>query len=158
MMRLQGHLKLGSITEPPGQVLELPDVEDRLSLVIILPSKDVSLGQVNHSVFAATDTRKGSMLENYTCRKLEIPNNCLCLMQCCMLTHVLLSVIPWTLAHQAPLSVGFSRLEYWSRLPWPPPGDLPNLGIEYGSLVSPALAGGFSTTVLPRKPPYYAWS
>ncbi|XP_070635270.1 serpin B11-like isoform X2 [Bos indicus] len=46
MMRLQGHLKLGSITEPPGQVLELPDVEDRLSMVIILPSKDASLGQV----------------------------------------------------------------------------------------------------------------
>ena len=63
MMRLQGHLKLGSIMEPPGQVLELPDLEDRLSMVIILPSKDVSLGQVNHSVFAATDIRKGSGLE-----------------------------------------------------------------------------------------------
>ena len=85
-MRLQGHLKLGSITEPSGQVLELPDVEDHLSMVIILPSKDGGLGQVNHSVFAATDTRKGSGLENYTCRKLEIPNNCSCLMQCCVLS------------------------------------------------------------------------
>ncbi|XP_043299948.1 serpin B8-like [Cervus elaphus] len=50
MMRLQGHLKLGSITEPSGQVLELPDVEDHLSMVIILPSKDVGLGQVTKEI------------------------------------------------------------------------------------------------------------
>ncbi|XDA88753.1 hypothetical protein R6Z07_018713 [Ovis aries] len=50
MMRLQRHLKLGSIMEPPGQVLELPDLEDRLSMVIILPSKDVSLGQVTKEI------------------------------------------------------------------------------------------------------------
>ena len=37
---------------------------------------------------------------------------------------------PWTVAHQAPLCMGFSRQEYWSRLPCPPPGDLPNPGIE----------------------------
>ena len=71
----------------------------------------------------------------------------------CMLSHVLLSVIPWTLAHQAPLSVGFSRLEYWSGLPRPPPGDLPNPGIELMSPVSPALAGGFFTTEKPGKLP-----
>ena len=39
-------------------------------------------------------------------------------------------VTPWTVAHQAPLSMGFTRQEYWSRLPCPPPGDLPNPGIE----------------------------
>ena len=50
---------------------------------------------------------------------------------------------PWTAAHQALLSMGFSRQEYWSGLPCPPPGDLPNPGIEP---VSPALAGGFFTT------------
>ena len=50
-----------------------------------------------------------------------------------------------TVAHQAPLSMGFSRQEYWSELPFPPPGDLPNPGIELVSLVSPALAGGFFT-------------
>ena len=43
-----------------------------------------------------------------------------------------LSVTPWTIAHQAPLSVGFSRQEYWSELPCPPPGDCPNPGIEPG--------------------------
>ena len=52
----------------------------------------------------------------------------------------------WTAAHQAPLSMEFSRQEYWSGLPFPSPiGDLPNLGIEPSSLTSPALAGGFFT-------------
>ena len=49
----------------------------------------------------------------------------------------------WIVAHQAPLSLGFSRQEHWSGLPFPPPGDLPNAGIEP---VPPALAGGFITT------------
>ena len=52
----------------------------------------------------------------------------------------------WTVGHQAPLSVGFFRQEYWSGLPFPPPGDLPNPGTEPKSLTSPALAGGFFTT------------
>ena len=52
---------------------------------------------------------------------------------------------PWTVADQAPLSMGCSRQEYWSALPCPPPGDLPNPGIELVlvSLTSAALAGGF---------------
>ena len=54
-----------------------------------------------------------------------------------VLSH--LFAIPWTIAHQAPLSMGFSRQEYWSGLPFPPPGDLPNPGIELTSPVSPAL-------------------
>ena len=41
------------------------------------------------------------------------------------------------------MSMGFSRQEYWSGLPFPPPGDLPNPGIQLGSLLSPVLAGGF---------------
>ena len=49
-------------------------------------------------------------------------------------------------AYQAPLSMGFSRQEYWSGLLCPPPGDLPKPGIEPGSPMSPALAGGFFTT------------
>ena len=56
------------------------------------------------------------------------------------------SVTPWTVADQAPLSMGFSRQEYWSVLSCPPPADLPNSGIESVSLMSPALAGGFFTT------------
>ena len=54
---------------------------------------------------------------------------------------------PWTVAHQTPLSMGFSRQEHWSGLPFPSPGDLPNpgIGMEPTSLKSPALAGGFFT-------------
>jgi len=47
----------------------------------------------------------------------------------------------WTVAYQAPLSMELSRQEYWSGLPFLPPGDLPNSGTEPASLVSPALAG-----------------
>ena len=49
------------------------------------------------------------------------------------LSRVRLFVIPWTAAHQAPQSMGFSRQEYWSGLPFPSPGDLPNPGIKPGS-------------------------
>ena len=59
---------------------------------------------------------------------------------------VQLFVILWSVAHQVPLSIGFSRQEYWSGLPCPPLGDLPELGIEPTSPMPPALAGGFLTT------------
>ena len=58
----------------------------------------------------------------------------------------LLSGAPWTVAHQAPLSMGFPRQEYWSGLPFPSPGDLPNPGIKPGS---PALRAD----ALPSEPP-----
>ena len=54
-----------------------------------------------------------------------------------------------TVAHQAPLSLEFSKQEYWSRLPFPSPGDLPNPGIEPGS---PALQADSLLTELPGKP------
>ena len=60
-------------------------------------------------------------------------------------TQSCLFVIPWTIAHQAPLSVGFPRQEYWSRLPFPSPGDLPSPGIKPESFASLALAGRFFT-------------
>ena len=63
-----------------------------------------------------------------------------------MLNHVQLLATPWTVAHQAPLSMGFSRQEYWSGLPFPSPGDLPDPGIEPGSSASQADA-------LPSEPP-----
>ena len=59
------------------------------------------------------------------------------------------SVTPSTIACQAPLSMGFSRQEYWSGLPFPSPGDLPDPGIK---LTSPALAGGFFIVEPPGKP------
>ena len=64
----------------------------------------------------------------------------------CVLSRVRLSATPWAVARQAPLSMGFSRQEYWSGLTFPSPGDLPNPGIAPVSLVSPALVGRFFTT------------
>ena len=68
------------------------------------------------------------------------------------LSHVRLFETPWTVDCLAPLSLGFSRQEYWSGLPCPPPGNLPDPGIESES---PALAGRFFTTEPPGKPKVY---
>ena len=65
---------------------------------------------------------------------------------CCHFSYVLLFATLWTVAHQAPLSMGFYRQEYWSGLPCPPLGDLPDPRIESASLQTPALAGRLFTT------------
>ena len=63
-----------------------------------------------------------------------------------LLSGVWLFMTPWTIVHQAPLSMGFPRQEYWSGLPCPPPGNLSNPGIKPKSLASPELANGLFTT------------
>ena len=68
-----------------------------------------------------------------------------------MLSHIQLFASPWTVAHQAPLSIEFSRQEYWSKFPYPTPEDLPNTWIELASFGSPALVGRLFTTVPPGK-------
>ena len=68
-----------------------------------------------------------------------------------LLSHVLLFVMPWTVACLTPLSRGFSKQAYWSGLPFPPPADLPDPGIKPMSPASPALAGRLFTTVPPGK-------
>ena len=65
------------------------------------------------------------------------------------LSRLWLFATPWTVARQAPLCMGFPRQEYWSRLPFPPPGDLPVPGIEP---TYPALTGRFFATEPPGKP------
>ena len=65
---------------------------------------------------------------------------------CSVISIMSNSVTLWTVAHQAPLPMGFSRQEYWIGLPCPPSGDLPNPGIKLASPKSPALAGRFFTT------------
>ena len=70
----------------------------------------------------------------------------------CVLSYVRLFVMPWTVAQQAPLSVGVPRQEYWSGLPFPSPGDLPSIGIELVSHVSSLLTGEFFTAEPPGKP------
>ena len=76
----------------------------------------------------------------------DVSNNCL-LFSCEVVSNYF--VTPWTVAHQAPLSMGFPRQEYQNGFPFPSPGDLLNPEIEPAS---PALAGGFLTTESPRKP------
>jgi len=63
-----------------------------------------------------------------------------------MFNHVWLFAIPWTIVHQDPLHVGFSWQEYWSRVPFPPPGNLLDLRIEPMSLMSPHWKADFFTT------------
>ena len=67
----------------------------------------------------------------------------MCMLSC--FSHVQLLETLWTITHQVPLSMGFSRQECWSGLPCPPPGGLPNPRTEPASLISPALVGSFFT-------------
>ena len=83
-----------------------------------------------------------------------------CLWQICVcvcvytqsLSHVRVFATPWTVAGWAPPSMGFPRQKYWSRLPFPPPGNLPNPEVKPKSPASPALAGGLFTSGPPAKP------
>ena len=84
---------------------------------------------------------------------------CLCFSLCCLglscvcglspFNHVQLFATLWTIAHQSPLSMEFSRQKDWSRLSFPTLGDLPDPGIKPASPASPALAGRFFTTEPP---------
>ena len=77
---------------------------------------------------------------------------CVCVYVCArVLSHVRLFATPWTVSYEALLSMGFSTQEYWSRLPCPPPGDLPIPRIEPEALVFPALAGRFFTSRTTRE-------
>ena len=87
--------------------------------------------------------RKTHNLRNLLYILLLVP-----ILTCCLVTRSC-PLTPWTVARQAPLSVGFPSQEYWSGLPFLSPGDLPNPGLEPES---PALAGGFFTTEPPGKP------
>ena len=75
---------------------------------------------------------------------------------CCIqsLSRVRFFVASQTVVHQAPLSMGFSRQEYWNGLPFPTLRDLPDPGTKAESFASPALAGGFFTTEPPKKPTF----
>ena len=85
------------------------------------------------------------LLAKYTEIQLTLKVRWLCVLAQSF-SHVWLFVTPWTVAHQAPLTMGFFRQEYWSGLPFPPSGDLPNPGIKH---VSP---GRFFTNELSGKP------
>ena len=96
----------------------------------------------------AVQLRPSCLPLSFSCGAFHVKvNSCgkhACVPSC--FSPVRLFVILWAVARQAPLSTRFSRREYWSGLPCPPPGDLPEPGIEPLSLTNPALAGGFFTT------------
>ena len=75
-----------------------------------------------------------------------------------LLSHVQIFVTTWTVAHQAPRSMGFSRQGYWSQLPFPSPGNLPNPRIKNMFPVARALEGRFFNTEPPGKPMLYSRS
>ena len=74
-----------------------------------------------------------------------------------LLSHVWFFATLWTIASKAPLSMGFSKQEYWSDLPCSSPGDLPDPGIELASLMSSAFGGRFFTTSTTRETLLDAW-
>ena len=81
--------------------------------------------------------------------------HCVCVRACVLsyFSHVRLFATLWTIAHQAPLPMGFSRQEYWNGLPCPPPGDLPNLGIQPMALTFLPWQVGSLPLAPPGKPP-----
>ena len=120
--------------------MELQSWTDDLVHDIFFPANLES--QCPHPLPASVERRMP--ISRITPNKISFHNWVIAL---CSVTHSYLTLVtPWTVAHQAPLSMEFSSQEYWSRLPFPPPGDLPYSGIEPSSLASPALAGGFFTT------------
>ena len=84
--------------------------------------------------------------------KVSLTNQNMPVLSYVQLSHVQLFSTLWTVARQVPLSMGSSRQGYWSELPVPPSGDLPDPGIKPTSSTSPALAGGIFTIELPGKP------
>ena len=88
------------------------------------------------------------LLQRITNKYLSSPHVCVCAQ---LFSWVQLFATPPTVNHQVPLSLKFFREEYWSKLIFPPPGDLPNPGIKSAPLVMPALAGRFFTSVPPGK-------
>ena len=94
------------------------------------------------SLFGVTGLLQSTFQEGV--QVLERGLMCACMQSCFSCVRLFANL--WTLAHQAPLSMGFSRQEPLSWLPCPPPGALPHPGIEPTSLMSPALGSGFFTT------------
>ena len=88
------------------------------------------------------------MIQSYSLGTQELQLSCVCACMLSLFSHVWLFMTIWTLVLQAPLSMGFSRQEYWSGFPWPSPGDLLDQGLNPYLLCLLHLAGGWFTTSL----------
>ena len=89
---------------------------------------------------------KSSLLDSSMClgKTHQVPLVPVCVLSC--FSYIRLFATLWTVAHEAPLSTGFSRQDYWTGLPCPSSENLPNPGIKPTSFLSPVLVGGFLTT------------
>ena len=128
--------------EGKGNPLQYPDLENPMECIVHGVAKSQTLCDTfKVSDFHFTLRGGGQNLVTKT-DDVSIPM-CVCakLLQSCPTL-----CDPWTVAPQAPLLMGFSRQEFWSGLPFPSSGDLPDPGIEPTALMSPVLAGGFFTT------------
>ena len=125
----QGRTERSLVTDAPGcSIWPLPSFNPKTQVFYLVLGTVARMGSVHLSGSLWPSSGRGPLLAWHACQVMSD------------------SAIPWTVSCQAPLSMGFSRQEYWSGLPCPPPGDLPNLGIKPESLMSLAFAGGFFTT------------
>ena len=107
--------------------------------------------------YAYTDTHRHAHICTYMYMYTQTcvhTHTCTCVLQAKSLQSCLTLATPWAVAHQTPLSMGFSRQESWRGWPFPPPGGLPAPGIKPASLMSPALAGGVLTSRSTWEAPY----
>ena len=117
---------------------------------MIIYSLDIFLSQFGTSsnyhqlILSQMHKKKRKKKKRRNKKRTSKKESCVCVLSC--FSHVWLFATLWTAANQAPLSMGFSRQEYWRGFPFPPPGDLPDPGIKPMSFKSPALGGGFFTT------------
>ena len=129
--RRRQHLAIICNLEPLNLLVLSKELQEYKSI-----NKNWSQNNLNHRMRCA--------LAQFKFPKYIHNRGCVCMLS--HFSHIWLFATPWTVAHQTPLSVGFSRQEYWSELPFSPPGYLAIPGIEPTSLMSPALAGRFFTT------------
>ena len=118
-------------------------VHHQLQQSLFMLSAEMSIAQACENVQAWQSCGSMPQCPQESLAESRMPKNMVCGGGACVLSCVRLFAILWTVAHQAPLSMGYSRQEHWSGLTFPPPGDLPDPGIKPTSLMSPALASGF---------------
>ena len=126
------------------EISKLPEKEFRIMIVKMIKNLENKMEKMQESISKDLEELKNKHTETSN-RVMEIKST----LKVKSLSRVRLFVTPWTVAYQAPLSMGFSRQEYWSGLPFPSPGDLPDLGIKPGF---PALEADALTSELPGKP------
>ena len=132
-----------TLCDPMNRSMPGLPVHHQLQQSLFMLSAEMSIAQACENVQAWQSCGSMPQCPQESLAESRMPKNMVCGGGACVLSCVRLFAILWTVAHQAPLSMGYSRQEHWSGLTFPPPGDLPDPGIKPTSLMSPALARGF---------------